>query len=48
MTCKQLSEILTQPYAWDHFVAYGSPQKGGWRGVDQEVLESLPIPSTDG
>ena len=43
VSCKQLVEILRQPYAWDHFVAYGSPQKEGWRGVDQEVLKSLPI-----
>lgn len=43
ITCHELAEILEQPYAWDHFVAYGSPQKGGWRGVDRDVLASLPV-----
>jgi hypothetical protein len=43
-TCEQLAAILEQSYAWDHFVAFGSPQKGGWRGVDRAVLASVPIP----
>ena len=39
----QLAAALTGDAAWDFFRVYGSPQKGGWRGVDKGVLESLPV-----
>jgi hypothetical protein len=42
-TLKQLADVLTRDATWDHFLAYGSPQKGGWRGVDKAVLAALPV-----
>jgi hypothetical protein len=43
VTLEEIAELLRSEAAWNHFLAYGSPQKGGWRGVDRGVLESLPI-----
>jgi hypothetical protein len=37
-----LAAHLRTPEAWDHILAYGSPQRDGWRGVDSEVLEGVP------
>ena len=38
----ELRAILLSPEAWEHIRAFGSPQQGGWRGVDQRVLEAIP------
>jgi hypothetical protein len=43
-TLALLEESLLSDVAWDHYLAYGSPQKGGWRGIDQGVLRSMPLP----
>ena len=40
---KQIEEILNRPEAWEHIMAFGSNQKGGWRGVDRNVLAGIPI-----
>ena len=41
----ELAAALTGDRVWDFFRTYGSPQKGGWKGVDKGVLEALPIAS---
>jgi len=47
VTLDDLAAMLASESAWDHIVAYGSPQKGGWRGVDSKVLLGIPVaPST--
>ena len=38
-----LETTLTREETWIHYQVYGSPQKGGWRGVDQGVLRQLPM-----
>ena len=43
LTLESLKEILTSSTTWDHYKAYGSPQLGGWRGVDRGVLGKIPI-----
>ena len=40
---KQIEKILNRPEAWEHIMAFGSYQKGGWRGVDRNVLAGIPI-----
>lgn len=40
---EQIEEILNRPEAWAHIMAVGSYQKGGWRGVDRNVLAGIPI-----
>jgi len=42
-TLRWLEQALVSADTWDHYLAYGSPQKGGWRGVDQGVLRSIPL-----
>jgi hypothetical protein len=42
-TLAWLEECLMSDSTWDHYVAYGSPQKGGWRGIDKGVLLSIPL-----
>jgi hypothetical protein len=42
VTLEQLYEVLVSDVAWAHIRAFGSPQQGGWRGVDQRVLEGIP------
>ena len=43
-TLALLEESLMSDATWEHYLAYGSPQKGGWRGLDQGVLQSIPLP----
>ena len=43
VTLDDLAAMLASEAAWDHIVAYGSPQKGGWRGVDSKVLLGIPV-----
>jgi len=38
-----LAAALNGDRVWDFFRVYGSPQKGGWRGVDKGVLKALPL-----
>ena len=40
---KQIEDILYRPEAWEHIMAVGSYQKGGWRGVDRNVLAGIPV-----
>ena len=40
---KQIEDILNRPEAWEHIMAVGSYQKGGWRGVDRNVLAGIPV-----
>lgn len=44
VTLQVLEKLVTSQVAWDHINVYGSPQQGGWRGVDREVLEQIPCP----
>lgn len=43
VTLDELAATLQAQSAWDHYRAFGSPQKGGWRGVDRNVLKDLPL-----
>lgn len=43
MSLHKIAEIMEQPETWDHILAYGSPQQGGWRGVDRHVIASIPV-----
>ncbi len=43
VSLERLIDIVTSEEAWDHIVAYGAPQRGGWRGVDKEVLAGIPV-----
>jgi hypothetical protein len=43
LTLELLKEILMSSTTWDYYQAYGSPQLGGWRGVDRGVLGRIPI-----
>jgi len=46
VTLDDLARTLASDATWDHYRVYGSPQKGGWRGVDKGVLLSLPMPAS--
>lgn len=43
ITLQQIQEAVMSPLAWSHILAYGSPQLGGWRGVDKQVLSRIPF-----
>lgn len=43
LTLDELAAVLKSARAWDHARVYGSPQQGGWRGVDRDVLGKLPV-----
>lgn len=39
----EIAAALQSDSAWDHILAFGSPQRDGWRGVDRGVLRGIPI-----
>lgn len=41
-----LAGFLRSDDVWTYYCAKGFPKKGGWRGVDQSVLEQLPVPQS--
>jgi adenine-specific DNA-methyltransferase len=43
VTLDQLASVVNSETFWDHVRAFGSPQKGGWRGVDRDVLTHVPV-----
>jgi hypothetical protein len=43
VTLEDLAAAVRSETAWDHILAYGSPQQGGWRGVDRDVLIDIPV-----
>ncbi|MCS6798717.1 MAG: Eco57I restriction-modification methylase domain-containing protein [Myxococcota bacterium] len=38
----EVAALLRSELLWDFARAFGSPQQGGWRGVDRELLARLP------
>jgi hypothetical protein len=43
ITLEELAAALARDCVWDFYRAYGSPQKGGWRGIDKGVLNAVPL-----
>jgi methylase of polypeptide subunit release factors len=43
ITIQQIYEAVVSPLAWSLILAFGSPQLGGWRGVDKQVLSRIPL-----
>ncbi|MCG3774808.1 MAG: Type IIS restriction enzyme Eco57I [Nitrospira sp.] len=44
MAYERLAEFLTSDDYWQWLEENGSPWRGGWRGVDQKILNRVPVP----